>query len=481
MSGKKKGMKENLIYQMTYQVIMLVIPLVLSPYLTRTLHADALGVYSFSHSIAYYFVIFAMLGISRYGQRTIALNQDKEIQLRKTFWSLYAVHAGMSICSLFAYGLFLVLIQPANLTIYMIQGLYVLSALFDVTWLFYGLEKFKSVLVRNFIVKVLEVTLILVFVKKPDDLWKYTLIMATSVLMGQLVMVPKAMYALKPIAISWEDAKIHIAPLFTLWLSVLAVTLYTVFNKTLLGLMSEKSNVAYYEYADKLVRVPVTIMGTIGTVTYPRMCKLVTEKDRENEREVIFCCSTILTAFLGFGAVSVFTSVGKSFVTLYYGFGFLKSAGVMIALSPIIILISLGDVLRTQIMIPRKKDKEYVSCICINAMVNIALSVAFIPVLGIYGAVMGTLAAELTGLFLACYVCRSYFSMRAFLSNVMPFAAASAIVIGFSYNANRMSFVSPTITDLLVNVAIAVSFYVILSAALLWGLKKEEIRTWLKK
>ena len=99
-----------------------------------------------------------MLGISRHGQRIISKYSSDEIQLRKAFWSLFAAHlltASISICCYFCFILFFV---KSNTNIFLIQTLYVLSAFFDVTWLFYGLENFRSVVIKNAGVKVLAVS-----------------------------------------------------------------------------------------------------------------------------------------------------------------------------------------------------------------------------------------------------------------------------------------------------------------------------------
>ena len=86
---KSDGLKKNLFFQFSYQFIVLVVPLIMAPYLTRTLGKEAIGIYSYTYSIAYYFVLVCMLGIVKHGQRIIASVKDDPIQLRKTFWSLF--------------------------------------------------------------------------------------------------------------------------------------------------------------------------------------------------------------------------------------------------------------------------------------------------------------------------------------------------------------------------------------------------------
>ena len=178
------SVKRNIYFQFLYQVLVLIIPLVLAPYLTRTLGDTALGIYSFTYSVGQIFVVVANLGIAKYGQRLIAEKKNNSEQLRKTFWSLFVVHAIVSLTVFAGFMLFSFLWGGQRRDNFLIQGFYVLSAFFDITWLYYGIEKFKGVVIRNTVVKLLELVLIFSFVHSPSDLNKYTLIMSSSVMMG---------------------------------------------------------------------------------------------------------------------------------------------------------------------------------------------------------------------------------------------------------------------------------------------------------
>ncbi|MEE3457982.1 MAG: oligosaccharide flippase family protein, partial [Lachnospiraceae bacterium] len=284
---KKEKLSSNLIMQFLYQGVTLVIPLIISPFLTRTLGSNALGVYTYTYSIAYYFVMFAMLGISRHGQRIISQNRDDDEKLRKVFWSLFFTHIVVSLVSFAVYLGVSFVIGGDDLVIYLIQALYVLSALFNITWLFYGLENFKTVVIRNTVVKAVECLLIFLLIRQPSDLWKYTLISAGGILTGQAVMLPQAVATVKPVRFGWEDVKQHIKPLLVFSISVIAVSLYTVFDKTLLGLMTTKENVAFYEYSNKIITILVSLIGAVGTVMYPRACAMAAKKDYENQKKFI--------------------------------------------------------------------------------------------------------------------------------------------------------------------------------------------------
>ena len=83
-------MKKNFVYNLIYQILILILPLVTVPYVSRVLGADGVGKYSYTYSIAYYFMICAMLGLNNYGNRAIAKVRDNKEELSKEFCGIYA-------------------------------------------------------------------------------------------------------------------------------------------------------------------------------------------------------------------------------------------------------------------------------------------------------------------------------------------------------------------------------------------------------
>lgn len=455
------SLSKNFAYQFLYQLIILVIPLILSPYLTRTLMDKGLGTYTYANSIAYYFVMLGMLGIMRHGQRIIAQRSRDETLLRRTFWSLFAVHAMVSVIALFLYCAFLEIIHHENQAVYAIESFYVLSALFDITWLFYGLENFKSVVIKNAIVQVVQCILIFLFVKSPGDLNLYTLIVALGTLAGQALMLPQAISAVKPIKFTASDMAEHVKPLLIFSISVVAVTLYTVFDKTLLGIMTTKENVAFYDCANKIINVPKTIISVISTVMFPRACILAEKGDIEGQKRYMNY-SFIFTSLIGMAALFGILAIGVPFASYYYGEQFKISGYVMMAMAPLVYIVGTGDILRTQYMIPNHMDKLFNICIVVNAIVNIIVSVLLIPFLGIFGAVVGTICAELFGLIFQTYLCRRYLHVTVIIKHLIPFTVFGFVMYGSILLVGRM--LSKGIIGFIVQCFIGLVVYLAISA-----------------
>lgn len=473
----KKSLFNNFIYQFLYQFVVLIIPLALSPFLTRTLRESSLGIFTYVDSIAYYFIIIGMLGISRHGQRLISQNSDDQRLLRKSFWSLFSVHIVFCTIAVVLYFLFISIFVNENRVIYIIDGLYVASAMFDITWFFYGIENFKSVVIKNLVVRLGSCILIFLFIKSPSDLWLYTLINAGSILIGQISVLPQAVKIVPPISFNKTDVKQHIKPLFVFAISVIAAALYTVFDKTLLGIITVKENVAFYEYANKIITVPKTIIGVIGTVMFPRVCRLSKNGDIDAQKRYIGY-SFFSTAFIGMGAMFGILAVGQLFINIYYGTSFAICGPIMMALSPVIYIVGTGDVIRTQIMIPNGMDKQFNICILLNAVINLILSIMLIPILGIYGAVIGTLSAELFGLIYQIYLCRDYIKFKDILQSLIPFIIIGMIMFLFVNTISKQ--LNSSLSDLMIEISGGIAVYFICVLIYLFLFKKDILKRFMK-
>ena len=432
INGRKK-VASNTFFYLVYQCILFIIPLAIMPYLTRVLSDSVLGEYSFSYSIAYYFVLGSNLGISLYGQREIASNKDNKDVLARKFWSLFYVHSFFSLLSFTAYILFFTLSHQVGLYICIIP--YVLSALFDVTWFFYGLENFKLVTIVNACLSIIKMVLIFIFVKSDESLWVYQLISFGAVMFSQLAILAFAIKQLgKPIKVTKKECLSHFKPIMYFALAAIALTLYTYVDKTLLGIMvkDSKKSVAYYECADKIVAVPRMLITVLGTVLYPKMCSLTSKS--KNERIQNYTLFSIdWTGFLSFGAIFGLIALALPFSLLYYGDNYSVSGYCMMMMSPLILIISTGSICRSQYILPQKKDKVFLTAISINAIVNLALNVAFIPTMGVYGVILSSLISETVALIYQLHYCKHFFPFKYAIKAMMVYLLAAVFMFAIVY------------------------------------------------
>lgn len=270
----KTSVKKNFMYQMIYEIFKIILPFITSPYIARVIGAEGLGIYSYTYSIAFYFVLFSMLGLNNYGNRIVAQNRDDQSSLNIIFSNIIILHIGISIVVSLAYTVYVVFFATDKLFA-MIQALFVISGLFDISWFYFGIEKFKLTVTRSTVIKIINVILVFIYVKDASDLWKYCLIMALGTLVSQMILwLPLKKYV-KVVKPNWKQMKIHIKPLLVLFIPAIAVSLYKYMDKIMIGTLSSKSQLGYYENAEKILNIPLTIVVSFGTVMLPKMSNAV--------------------------------------------------------------------------------------------------------------------------------------------------------------------------------------------------------------
>ena len=102
-----KSLKKNYFYNVVYQLLLIAIPIITVPYTSRVLGAEKIGVYSFTYSVVYYFMLFALLGMNNHGNREIAKVREDKTKLSRTFWNIYTVQIIASLIAIVGYLLYL--------------------------------------------------------------------------------------------------------------------------------------------------------------------------------------------------------------------------------------------------------------------------------------------------------------------------------------------------------------------------------------
>lgn len=268
---KKKSITENYVYNLTYQILLIFLPLITTPYVSRILGAENIGIYGYTLSIVTYFVLFGALGVAMYAQREIAYVQNDEKQRSKIFFEIIIFRFITMSISIIVYYIFLINENQYQFY-YLILTMELISTCFDISWFFQGLEEFKKTVLRNIIVKLLSFICILLFVRSKDDLAIYLLIYTLSNLIGNLSLWLYMPKYIKKVRVN--DLKIlrHLKPTLWLFIPQIAIQIYTVLDKTMIGnIIENKAEVGYYEQAQKIIKLCLTIVTSLGTVMVPRM------------------------------------------------------------------------------------------------------------------------------------------------------------------------------------------------------------------
>ena len=457
------SIKKNYIYNTANQLLTMLVSIITIPYVSRVLGVENIGIHSYAYSIISYFVLFIALGLNNYGNREIAKKKDDNKKLNETFSSIYCMQLCIGVVVTIIYLSFIAFFVHENKIIYQIQTIYLIAATLDINWAMYGLEVFKYTAIRNMIISALNLALIFIFVRDNGSLNAYCLILALGTLANQLASWFYIKGKIKVHAPSLKNIAKHIKPNLILFLPIIAVSIYKIMDKIMLGGMTTMAQVGYYESSEKIIRIPTILISSLGMVMLPRMANLYSKNDTKTTKKYMqksIDMAMLLSSSLCFGIMCI----SKEFVPIFYGDGFDTCIGIYLALLPSCLFLAFSNVIRTQYLIPKSKDKIYIKGVFVGAAVNLVANLILIPKMMAIGAAVGTLIAEASVCISQAIDVRKDLRVGEYVKRSTPFVllgiAMFALVFPLSLNMQP-------IYQMIAKIALGASIYIIGVAVLL--------------
>lgn len=423
----KKSVTKNYLYNLIYQILVLILPIITTPYLSRILGAEGVGIYSYTISIVTYFILFGSLGIGMYAQREIAYVQDDEYKRSKIFWEVFILR-GITLAISMIIFYFSFAFAGEYSMYYKILILEIIANIVDVSAFFQGMEEFKKIIKRNLIVKTISIASIFIFIKTAEDLNKYFLIYVLSVFIGNLSLCLYLPKYISKVSIKKLEFRKHIKPTIALFIPQIATQIYTVLDKTMIGsLIADKAEVGFYEQSQKIVKVSLTIVTSLGTVMLPRIANKFANGQKEEIKKNILT-SFNFVYFLAIPMAFGLIAVTKDLIPWFLGEGFEKSSYITYVISPIILIIGLSNVIGTQYLIPTQKQKQYTISVVSGAIANLVFNFIFIPKFKSIGAAIGTIIAEIIVTGIQVYCVRKDFKLKEVFGMSVKYIISSVIM-----------------------------------------------------
>lgn len=372
----------------------MVAPLITTPYISRVIGSDGVGIYSFTNSIVTYFTLFAALGTASYGQREIAMHRDSPESTSRLFWEIEILSV-FTTCIATGAWLIWILISTQYSAYYGVLTMSVIAVAFDISWYFGGFEKFKYIVIRNTLVKITGIILLFVFVRTNNDTLLYVAIMAATGLLGNISMWTYLPRMLTKVDFhSLHPFKVHLRQTFAYFIPTIATSVYTVLDKTMIGaITNSESQNGYYEQATKIIRMAESLLFSLNTVMSARQSYLFAEgrtneiKDKINKSfEFLF---SLAIPFM-FGIIGV----ARNFVPWFFGKGYEPVVTLLWLMSPLPVVICISNILGNQYLTPSGQRARSSKGIIAGAITNFILNSILIPHYGANGATVASVAAE---------------------------------------------------------------------------------------
>ncbi len=450
------NIRKNYIYNVSFQIFSLIIPFITAPYIARVLGAELEGTYVYINSIATFFSLVAALGISSYGMREVSRARDDRYMSSRLFWELSIIrYVSTALCLLLYLGYSL--LSGGDLRIYLACSLTILSVGVDSNWYFQAMEKFKTLMVRNFAVKLVNVLCIFLFVRDKEDLLLYVLIQGGGIFLSNLLLRAQLIHHVQKIPLRRLRFRHHIRETLVYFVPTIATSIYTVLDRAMLGMITQDMAAnGYYERAHKIINMVMTVITSFNVVVGVRTSYLFGQDKKQEIRHHIHDTFRFMY-MIAFPLAAGLCACAPTFVPWFYGEGSEQVIPLMILFSPLLFLIGTSNVLGTLYLTPSGQRARSNRAIISGAVTNFVLNLILIPLLGVYGAVISSLCAEALIAFLYLrYSCR-FVSVARILYTGMRYLLLSAVMYVPIYLVGRVLPIGVGTT--LLQVAVGVTIY----------------------
>ena len=394
---KKDSLFKNYIYNLSSQLLTLLLPMITAPYLARVLLATGNGQVAFVNAIIAYFTSFASFGFSIYGQREIAKNKDNKRKISIIFTDIFILKLLFSVISMIL--LLLLILSPfinkSYKLLVLINSIQIIAVIFDVSYFYQGIEDFKSLALRTIFIRLVSILCVFIFVKSQNDVWVYILYSALINLLSNIIMWPKTIKYFSIDLFEFSRIKIHLKSSFFIFLPILSCTIYSVIDSTMIGYLSvnpEYEN-GCYGSAIKLINIISIIIMADGQVLASRNAHDFATGNKNS----LF--RHIKLGFRYVWIVGIPIIVGQLILAdwislFFFGQGYEKVPLLIQIFTIRVLTHGLMNVIGNQYLLPTGREKVCTIVNFIGIFINILLNLFLIPKAGCIGAAAASVVSE---------------------------------------------------------------------------------------
>ena len=449
---------KNYLYNVVYQILLLLVPLITVPYISRVLGPELVGINSYTNSWMTFFMLVGQMGIALYGNREVAYHRENPIERSKIFWGIELLQVITITCALIAYLGAVLLFSTTFKECFLLQSFWIIAAGVDVSWYFMGVENFQRIVFRNMLVKLASVALIFLVVKGNNDLGKYIALLGLSNLVGNLTLWPYLKDEIKWVPIStWHPFR-HFYPALLLFVPTITTQVYLVVNRLMLGRMSTQSQLGQFQYTDQIIKVILAVVTASGQVMLPHIANKFSKGDVKGIRDSLYNSFDFITAIaipMMFGIMAI----AKQFAPWFLGKQFNDAGILMMIEAPVILFIGWSNVTGTQYLMPINRTKEYTVSVTVGAVINVIANLFLIALWGARGATLATDISEFAVAAVQLVYIRQTISRRKLFGQMWKYLLSGGIMFIITY---RLAMImNMTIPNLAIEVIIGAVIYII--------------------
>ncbi|HGM7307858.1 TPA: oligosaccharide flippase family protein [Stenotrophomonas maltophilia] len=280
------------------------LPLVLAPYLTRTLGKEVYGLFAFGIAIIQVASIFTDYGFGLSAVYQIARARTKRSRIRRISGAVFAIKSLICLLAIIALLLFPLLQSDYNAhrEYFWLLSLSVIGLALQPVWLFQGIERMSLITTYVLISRLSFIFLTVLLVKGPNDLVMVALFNGiTHIASGAIALVFVRRTGYWPTWPGLRYALIIFRGSTGYFWSRLAVVSYGSGATLFLGAFSTPAQVATYSVAEQFYRGALAVYAPVTQALYPHMAR---HRDVKLFKRILFAAIILAAVGIAVGLIA---------------------------------------------------------------------------------------------------------------------------------------------------------------------------------
>lgn len=386
---ENKNLKVNSILSVIKTLANILFPLITFPYVNNVLTPTNVGKVQFASYFITYFSLIATLGITTYAIRECSAARSDKTKLSKKASEIYSINICTTVIAYACLAITLLLFRRLDSyrNLILIQSCTIFFLTWGADWLNSAMEDLKYIAIRTVAFQSVALIMTFVFVQNENDYFKYAIILVVSSSGANFMNV---FYRRKYCKVRFTfdmHIKEHLTPILLLFVMLLAQTIFSSADVTMLGLIKGDYEVGIYSTAVKLQTTIAQVVSSLAWVVMPRLSVYFAEENFDKINDLL---EKILNVLVIIGLPSVFGvfAISDEIVAIVGGGSKFADASLPLAILMISFGLSLvgGSFLGNMVLLPSKREKTYMIICIVATLANVILNAFLIPIGGAIAA-----------------------------------------------------------------------------------------------
>lgn len=359
-------------------------------YLARVLLPEALGAFSYAFTVVFFAANFIDLGLSTYGMREIARHRERFSAYISEIIT-FRVLAALALCLLTA-ALSFIIPAPMRLRLLIIESsLMLIGIAFASEWAFQGMEKMKYVFISFAGTSCLQLCLMLLFVRSPEDVFRVPILYFVAMIPVTVLYLRKLDFSFQLDRSDFANMFSHLSGAFVIWSISICAQVYNNLDVVILGFFRNIEEVGYFTITRRFIGGGAVLLVFLAGAVFPRLS--VCYKSDPVQFKSATRSFLKLAAFIAVFAVMPVILASDQLIRLTVGAEYLP-ASIPLKIMAIGLLCILFNLPHSTGLIACGYEKDVLKQAVASACLSIAANLALVPAYGMLGAAVSFVLAE---------------------------------------------------------------------------------------